>query len=90
MILQYAQDDDAIAKALVQKSAQDLADYIARLNAIGAPKVCLVGGMAPVFTPWLSETARASLIAPEHDALEGAILLAHGHSNGFASPKVTA
>jgi glucosamine kinase len=90
MILKFAQAGDVVAAGLVRKSAQDLGDYIARLQAMGAPRVCLVGGMAPVFMPWLSDAARAALSTPEHDALEGAILLAHGHSNGFARQEVSA
>ena len=83
MIMSHAEMGDIVAVDLVEKSARDLGRYIARLNEIGAHRVCLVGGMAPVFTPWLSSRARAILAEPEHDALEGAIMLAHGQSNGL-------
>ena len=79
---------DAVAVALVETSAHDLERYISRLHEIGAAKVCLVGGMAPVFTPWLSSWARTVLAEPEQDALEGAILLAHGTNNGLLTEKV--
>ena len=83
MIMSHAGKGDIVAVALVEKSAHDLGRYIARLHEIGARKVCLVGGMAPVFMPWLSSWARSVLAEPEHDALEGAIMLAYGTANGL-------
>jgi len=83
LVMHHAEKGDGTAVALVEKSAHDIGRYIARLHEIGAKRVALVGGMAPVFTPWLSSWARSVLAEPEHDALEGALLLAHGHSNGF-------
>ena len=83
MIMAHADKGDIVAVALVERSAHDLGRYIARLHEIGARKVCLVGGMAPVFLPWLSSWARSVLAEPEHDALEGAIMLAHGEPNGL-------
>ncbi len=88
LVMQYAQAHDVIALQLVEKSAQDLGRYIARLHEIGASKVSLVGGMAPVFSPYLSLWAQSVLTQPEHDALEGAILLAHGMSNGLLTEMV--
>ncbi len=89
LIMQYAHAHDSVALQLVEKSAQDLGRYIARLHEIGAQKVCLVGGMAPVFSPYLSSWARSVLAQPEQDALEGAILLAHGASNGLLTEMVS-
>ncbi len=84
LVMQYANKDDIVAVMLVRRSADDLARYIHRLHAIGAAKVCLVGGMAPIFLPWLNPQARALLAEAEHDALEGGILMAHGVSNGLS------
>ncbi|WP_235079960.1 BadF/BadG/BcrA/BcrD ATPase family protein [Asticcacaulis sp. AC402] len=89
MVMQFADAGDAVAVALVEQQARFMGRYIARLNEIGAKSVCLVGGMAPVFQPWLSPAARAVLAEPEHDALEGAILMAQGHANGLTPAKVT-
>lgn len=83
LTMRYAQAGDAVAVELVQQSATDLGRYIMRLHELGCAKVCLVGGMAEPFSPWLSPWTKAVLAEPEHDALEGAILLAHGHDNGF-------
>ncbi len=83
MIMSHAADGDLIAVGIVERAAQDLGKYLARLNEIGAPKICLVGGMADVLTPWLAPWTRSVLAVPEHDAIEGAILLAQGAPNGM-------
>ena len=84
LTMQYAERGDLVAVELVQQSAHDLGRYIKRLHEIGCAKVCLVGGMAPPLSPWLSPWTRQVLAEPEHDAIEGALLLAHGMSNGLS------
>ncbi|WP_174278450.1 BadF/BadG/BcrA/BcrD ATPase family protein, partial [Sphingomonas bacterium] len=76
MILAAARDGDAFGLSLVRRSAADLDRMIARLVAMGASRVCLMGGMALYIEPWLAPRARDSLTPPEHDAITGASLLA--------------
>jgi glucosamine kinase len=83
LVMSFVDAGDTVAVALVQRSADDLARYIHRLHAIGAARVCLVGGMAPILLPWINPQARALLAKAEHDALEGGLLMAHGVSNGL-------
>jgi len=83
LVMSFANAGDTVAVSLVQRAADDLARYINRLHAIGAAKVCLVGGMAPIFRPWIDPQARALLAEAEHDALEGGLLMAHGVNNGL-------
>ncbi|MGA9657666.1 MAG: BadF/BadG/BcrA/BcrD ATPase family protein [Asticcacaulis sp.] len=83
IVMQYAGEGDAVAVELVEASAQDIGRYLARLHALGAPKLCLVGGMAESLMPWLAPWTRTILTTPEHDAVEGAIMLAHGAPNGM-------
>jgi len=85
LTMKYADEGDAIAVRLVQQSAYNLGLYIARLHELGTTKVCLVGGMAKPFAPWLSPWTRSILAEPEHDALDGAILMAHGRENGIGN-----
>jgi len=84
LILSHAQDGDPVAVALVERAAHDLGRHLHRLHTIGAQKICLVGGMAGVLTPWLAPWTRPLLAEPEHDAIEGAIFMARGAGNGFA------
>ncbi len=81
--MRFAEGGDAVAVELVQQATHDLGRYIMRLHEIGCDKVCLVGGMATPFLPWLSPWTKSVLAQPEHDAVEGAILLARGAPNGF-------
>lgn len=81
----HADEGDSVAVALVEQSSQDLGRYIHRLNELGCTKVCLVGGMAKPMAPWLAPWTASILAEPELDALDGAILMAHGHENGIGN-----
>lgn len=83
IVTQFAQDDDVIAVEIMQKAANIMGLYIMRLNEIGAPKICMLGGMAAALRPWLSENAKQYIAEPIKDAIGGALLLARGANNGF-------
>ncbi|WP_140986174.1 BadF/BadG/BcrA/BcrD ATPase family protein [Asticcacaulis tiandongensis] len=83
IIMAHAAKGDALAVTLVQDAAQALGKYIRRLSDLGAPDICLMGGMAAPLTPWLSPWARASLSQPLNDAVDGALQLAAGAPNGL-------
>lgn len=90
LTMSYAGEGDTVAVGLVEQSAHDLGRYISRLHELGCAKVCLVGGMSKPFAPWLAPWTKAILAEPENDALEGAILMAHGMGNGLTTAKVEA
>ena len=81
----HADEGDSVAVAIVERSAQDLGRYIHRLNELGCTRVCLVGGMSKPFAPWLAPWTASILAEPELDALDGAILMAHGFENGIGN-----
>ncbi|MCR6657953.1 MAG: ATPase [Asticcacaulis sp.] len=83
MIMEAADAGDPIATGLVRDVADDIGRYIARLSDIGASRIALVGGLAEPILPWLGEEARRLLTPAEQDAVEGALLLAHGADNGL-------
>ena len=76
LVLGHAGAGDPTAIALVRQTADDVEAQLRRLHALGAPAISLVGGMAEPITPWLSPWARGVIRPPEHDAMEGAVLLA--------------
>jgi len=49
----------------------------ARLVTLGAPRLALVGGLAPHIESRLSASTQARLVAPLGDALDGALQIAH-------------
>ena len=84
MIMGHAQAGDVVAMRLVQDVADEIGRYIARLRDKGARRIALVGGLADPITPWLNPAVRELLTDPEHDAIEGALLLAQGAATGLS------
>ncbi|HYC01862.1 MAG TPA: BadF/BadG/BcrA/BcrD ATPase family protein [Azospirillaceae bacterium] len=76
LVLEHAGGGDPVAAAIVAAAAADLSDHIRALTDLGAPSVCLMGGLADPITPWLPPWARRLLSQPEGDALDGALLMA--------------
>ncbi|MEE3627524.1 BadF/BadG/BcrA/BcrD ATPase family protein [Nitrospirillum sp. BR 11752] len=75
-VLAHAAKGDAVACSIISGAAKELETYIRHLHALGAPNLCLMGGLSAPLTPWLSPWARSLLVEPEGDALEGALLMA--------------
>lgn len=76
LVFEHAFAGDPVALALVRRSAGEVEAMLARLVAVGAARVCLVGGMAEHIVPWLSPWARSVLAERRQDAVEGALILA--------------
>jgi glucosamine kinase len=47
-----------------------------RLLDVGAPSVCLIGGLSDVLRSWLPPPLQGRLAAPAGDAMDGAVLMA--------------
>lgn len=78
MVFDHLQQDDPVALSLVKTVAGDIDTYIRHLVALGAPGVCLMGGLGQHIRPWLAEDVQAGLCEPRLDALSGAALMAGG------------
>lgn len=76
LVLQYANERDPLGLALMGEAARDAAAMICRLIDFGAPRVCLIGGVAAQIAAWLPPPVRGWLAEPQGDALDGAILMA--------------
>ncbi len=72
----YASKDDPAAIELIQTAAAHIDSLAARLIAIGAPKLALVGGFAAALQPWLAPQTKSRLVEPAGDAVQGALTLA--------------
>lgn len=84
-ILAHANAGDAVATAIIAAAAAEADALIARLVALGAPTVALLGGLAGPLTPWLSPHSRHHIVAARADAMDGAILMAQQHAMTCAS-----
>ena len=77
LLFDHARRGDAQAIALVRAGAAAVSESLDAIMALaGAPRLCLLGGLAPIYPEWLSERHRAILVEAEADALTGAVALA--------------
>lgn len=76
-IFACAAQGDAVAEELLRHSAQDLDLYLNALIHKGADKIVLMGGIGERIHPWLSAEVLPYLVAPQFDAIEGALMMAN-------------
>jgi glucosamine kinase len=77
LVFEHAHQGCPRALAIVEAAAvtvNEALDAITELS--GEPKLCLLGGLAPLYPQWLSERHRGMLVEPQADALTGAVALA--------------
>lgn len=74
--LVVAAPEDAHGRALLQAGAEYLRRALAVLDPAGTARVCLAGGLGPVYADWLSPEIQARLVAPAGTALDGALQMA--------------
>jgi glucosamine kinase len=77
IVIAHASRNDEAATGLLRIGAAHLDTIAARLVALGAPRLALVGGLAPHVESRLSSATRERLVAPLGDALDGALQIAH-------------
>jgi len=77
-VLEAAAAGDAVGRAIVDAAAAALAALARAVEALGAERVALVGGLAEGIRPHLPASLNAALLRPQFDATDGAILLAGG------------
>ena len=78
MTLAAAQAGDAVAQPLVAASARAVAVLVERVEALGATRVAMVGGLGEALRPFLAPDLSARLHAPLFDPTDGAIALVGG------------
>jgi len=76
LVLQHAEQRDPLGIAIIADAAAGLGAIATRLLDLGAPAICLFGGLAEPLRPWLPPPVQRTITAPAADALDGAILLA--------------
>jgi glucosamine kinase len=75
-VADHAGVGDEAAQALMKLAAGHIDELAARLVALGADRIAIVGGLAPSLRPWLRGETKRHLVEPQHDALHGALTLA--------------
>ncbi|TCM54455.1 glucosamine kinase [Rhizobium sp. PP-F2F-G48] len=75
-IFSAADAGDPVAIDLVRAAAQRIDQTLDAIVARGVETLCLVGGLAPLYRPWLAERPGIAFAEPRADALTGAVALA--------------
>lgn len=77
LVFKYAEQNDPGALALIETAAKAVNEALDAITKIGGPeRLCLLGGLAPLYPAWLEPRHRAILVEPQADALTGAVALA--------------
>jgi glucosamine kinase len=85
IVVEYANQDDPAGIELMQAAGGHIDRLSERLIALGAQKLALMGGLAPIMVDWISPTTRKHLVQPEGDALDGAVRLARSAGEALAA-----
>ena len=86
VIIDHAQAGDAVARALLHETGEDVCLLVEALLAKGASTAALVGGLAGPIQPWLPERVRPFLVEPKGDPLDGALMLARRRFRDAETP----
>jgi glucosamine kinase len=76
LVFEHASRGDGVALGLVENSARSVAAMLDRLVALGAERIALMGGLAEPHRPYLPARLSGVLVAPQGDAMDGALALA--------------
>ncbi|MCB5174279.1 BadF/BadG/BcrA/BcrD ATPase family protein [Microvirga lenta] len=82
LVLEHAQRRDPIGLELIRNAADEMAQIATRLLDLGAPALCIFGGLAEPLRPWLPPPLQHAIVPPAADALDGAILLGRTAQSG--------
>jgi glucosamine kinase len=75
LVIEHAGRLDPLGLALMAQAAAGAARIAMRLLELGAPSLCLFGGLSEPLKPWLPPPVQQVIVQPQADALDGAILL---------------
>ena len=76
LVFEAASRADVQGMTIVIEGASAISKLGHALLARGAKRLCLLGGLSKVYPPYLDADVRAALADAEHDAMDGAIMMA--------------
>jgi glucosamine kinase len=84
-VLTSAENGDQNAMSIVREAADYLNLCLTSLDLKDEDVVCLTGGLAPLYRPWLAASFQVRIAEPRGTALDGALLLARETGQAAAS-----
>ncbi|WP_197918929.1 BadF/BadG/BcrA/BcrD ATPase family protein [Thiosulfatihalobacter marinus] len=85
LVTQFADAGDDLAMAVMRLGAEEIAHLVPVLGWRPGMALCLTGGIAPHFAPFLPHDLRASVVAPDGAPLAGALALAREFAEELAN-----
>ncbi|WP_037151106.1 BadF/BadG/BcrA/BcrD ATPase family protein [Rhizobium freirei] len=76
IVFEYAAMNDVVALDIVKTAAKAITESLDALLWPECPSICLLGGLAQAYRPWLDTRHKTLLAEPRGDVLRGAIDLA--------------
>lgn len=76
LVFRFAHREDTMACSILTTAAANVADMLAMVLRRGAERLCLLGGLAPLYPPLLPPEITAHLVPAKNDAVNGALQLA--------------
>jgi glucosamine kinase len=84
-VADHAVIGDEAAVGLMQLAAGRIDELAARLVALGADRIAIMGGLGPSLRPWLCAETKSHIVEPQRDALHGALMLAKSAMESVAA-----
>ena len=78
LVFEAARAGEPGALDIVGRAGRAIVAIFHALEALGAARIAIVGGVAEPLRPYLPAEIEARLRRPEHDAVDGAVLLVGG------------
>jgi len=75
-IFKHAKQGDRVAIDLLKQCANDIDLFLLALNKRGASQISLMGSIGERIVDWLEPTVKPWLVAPQGDAMDGALMMA--------------
>lgn len=76
LVFEYADNGDAVAIRVLEFAAREVDESLRVVLGGPTDKLCLLGGLGPLYEPWLADEHRKCVCPPVGDALSGATQLA--------------
>lgn len=76
LVFSFADRDDAVAARLLGDAVKSIGEALDTVKPENCERICLLGGLAPLYTKRLDSRFRHLLKPPRADALQGALALA--------------
>ncbi|MDE1993892.1 MAG: N-acetylglucosamine kinase [Rhizobiaceae bacterium] len=76
VVFEYAANGDSVGVDIVTAAAGAITESLDTLLWPECPSICLLGGLANAYRPWLNARHKALLAEPKGDVLRGAVELA--------------